>query len=177
MTNLLKITFLCTCLTFASCFGFRNLSMKQKADQLSKEKEYDKAISAYWEHIKNRERVPNRPEWENPYIYLLDIGDTYLEMNNVEEALKTYELAASHQVKDGYVNDRLRNIATWHENRGELDKAIEHLQKYRERDELLFDLMLNRLARKLVAEEEKAEKEAEATSTSTDGTVLKPTTQ
>lgn len=136
-------------------------TLRQKADAYSQEKKYEEAISAYREHIAQRAAVVDRPEWENPYIYLLDIGDIYLEMGDVERALATYESAATHDVKAGYVNDRLRYIATWYEEQGNLDKAIEHLQTYRERDELLFDLMLNRLARKLVAREEALEAEAD----------------
>jgi tetratricopeptide (TPR) repeat protein len=128
----------------------------------AKLKKYEEAIAAYREHIAERAAVSDRPEWENPYIYLLDIGDIYLQQGNVEQALTTYESAAEHDVKAGYVNDRLRYIASWYEEHGELEKAIEHLQKYRERDELLFDLMLNRLARQLVAREEAQEAETES---------------
>lgn len=155
--KLLKLLLLLSVFLFPACLGKRTLSMKQKADELSINKEYEQAIQAYQDHIKQRASIPNKPDWENPYIYLLDIGDIYLEMGMVEKALESYERAAQHDVKQGYVNDRLRYIATWYEEQGEIESAIEHLQKYREKDELLFDLMLNRLARKLVALEEAAE--------------------
>ena len=91
---------------------------------------------------------------ENPYLYLLDIGDIYLEQGQVEQALKEYELAEKNKVKQGYVNDRYRNVASWYEKKGELRKALEVLKKYRKKDVILFDLMLDRIAKKIVEIEE-----------------------
>jgi len=129
-------------------------SFRIKADDFSSKKKYSEAIQAYWDHINQRLAVQSKPDWENPYIYLLDIGDLYLEQNKVDQAMEAYLGAEKQGVKDGYINDRLRFVASWYEEHGELEKAIQHLKKYRERDELLFDLMLNRLARKLVDSED-----------------------
>ena len=86
-----------------------------RADKLSKEKKYEEAVKAYWDHINFRLSVKDRPVWENPYIYLLDIGDLYLEKGDVEQALYHYELAEKKRVKQAYVNDRYRYVASWYE--------------------------------------------------------------
>lgn len=132
-------------------------SQRSIASELSEQKRYDEAIQTYHEHIAKRLAVEERPDWENPYIYLLDIGDIYLEQGKVPEAISWYEEAEKRSVKQGYVNDRYRFVASWYEERGELEKAIEHLKKYRERDRLLFDMMLDRLAKALVKREDGTE--------------------
>ena len=143
-----------------SCVGVDD-SSRARADRLSKEKKYQEAIDEYWRHIEDRLAVSERPNWENPYLYLLDIGDLYIEQGNVGEALRYYELAEEKHVKQGYVNDRYRGVAAWYESRGRLRDAIEHLEKYQDKDPLLFDLMLDRLSRELVEQEEsKAKKSA-----------------
>lgn len=161
---ILCVSVLALCGTFLGCFQHQSgRSMREQADTLSKRQQYDEAIEAYWKHIRLREGVENKPDWENPYIYLLDIGDIYLAMSNFEKALETFELAETKGVKPGYVNDRLRYVGTLYEEQGELHKAIEHLQKYRDRDEILFDLMLNRLARQIVTQEEQHQEQLEVT--------------
>ena len=124
-----------------------------KADEHVKNKNYQRAIEEYWKHIAERLAIRDRPEWENPYLYLLDIGDIHLEQGDVAEALRHYELAEEKEVKQRYVNDRYRYIARWYEQHGELEKALEHLKLYRDKDPLLFDLMLDRIA-KLILERE-----------------------
>jgi tetratricopeptide (TPR) repeat protein len=138
----------------SSCILFEGESYKQQADELRKSEEYDEAISAYKKHINHRLKVNPRPDWDNPYIYLLDIGDIYLEQGQVEKALKQYEEAEEKGVKQAYCNDRYRAVALYYEERGELKKSLKILEKYREKDTFLIDLMLDRLARKLIAAED-----------------------
>jgi tetratricopeptide (TPR) repeat protein len=137
-----------------SCILFEEKSYKQQADQLRKSEDFDEAINAYKKHIEHRLNISPRPDWDNPYIYLLDIGDIYLQQGQVDAALKQYEEAEKQGVKQAYCNDRYRAVALYYEERGELKKSLEILQKYREKDTFLIDLMLDRLARKLIAAED-----------------------
>lgn len=153
---LLKYFTLISCLLCACNFKPTE-SNRAQAVSLSQQKQYDQAVAAYWQHIESRLAVKNRPDWENPYIYLLDIGDIYLEQDQVAKALESYLEAEQHGVKAEYVADRMRHVARWYEARGLLREAIEHLKKHRQRDEVLFDLMLTRLARQLVEQEDLTE--------------------
>lgn len=115
---------------------------------------YKELIKAYQNHIAQRLSVKNRPEWENPYLYFLDIGDIFLEQNQLEQALHYYHMAEEQGVKPAFVTDRLRHVARWYEERGDLHAALKHLQQHRERDPLLFDAMLDRLAREIIRQED-----------------------
>ncbi len=130
-----------------------NVSGRQKAAQLNQDKKYEEAITEYKKHIEARLAVKDRPEWENPYIYYLDIGDIYLEQDDLEKAMSYYKLAEINGVKQDYVNDRFRQVANWYESKGELEKALKHLEQYQDRDPILFDLMLDRIARKIAEEQ------------------------
>ena len=154
MINRLAIFLLCLFI-FSSCSGSNSRALAAK---YSKEKKYEEAIQEYRNHIQERLKVTSRPEWENTYIYLLDIGDLYLEQGNVEEALATYKEASEHEVKKSYIADRYRYVANWYANKGDIKSALKLLEKNREQDPLLFDLMLDRLARQLIKEEDNKEK-------------------
>jgi tetratricopeptide (TPR) repeat protein len=119
------------------------------AEELSSEGKHDEAIAAYQEHIANRLEVADRPEWENPYFYLLNVGDIELSRGNVDKALAAYEEAAREKVDLPLVADRYRAVASWYEEHGQLQKSLEILTKYREKDPLIFDSMLDRVAREL----------------------------
>jgi tetratricopeptide (TPR) repeat protein len=103
----------------------------------------------YREHISNRLEVADRPEWENPYFYLLNVGDIELKRGDVDKALAAYEEAERQRVDLPLVADRYRAVAVWYEEHGQLQKALEVLTKYREKDPLIFDSMLDRVAREL----------------------------
>jgi hypothetical protein len=98
----------------------------------------------------------NRPEWENPYFYELLIGDIYLSQGDAVRALDSYESSEKHGVHLTLVSDRYRSVAAWHETNGELKEAITVLTTYRDRDPLLFDAALDRVARALTALEDSA---------------------
>jgi tetratricopeptide (TPR) repeat protein len=119
------------------------------AEQLTSEGKHDDAIAAYREHITNRLEVTDRPEWENPYFYLLNVGDIELQRGNAEKALATYEEAEREKVDLPLVADRYRAVASWYEEHGQLENSLEILSKYREKDPLIFDSMLDRVAREL----------------------------
>jgi tetratricopeptide (TPR) repeat protein len=122
---------------------------RHTAEELREQGHFDESSTAYFRHIESRLQVPDRPEWENPYIYLLDIGDNHLAKGDVEEALRYYEKADAQGVDASYTTDRIRGVASWYEERGELKQAIALLKRYRERDELLIDMILDRLSRQL----------------------------
>ena len=143
-----------TLILLVSACGFTPVPHSENAKQYVKEKKYNEAISEYEKHIKERLEIKNRPDWENPYIYYLDIGDIYLEEKDPGNALKYYLLAKEHDVKPAYVSDRMRYLASWYEEQGDLKAAIIHLKKYRDLDPTIFDLMLDRIAKKLVKQEE-----------------------
>ncbi len=128
----------------------------RNAERYTREKEYEKAIQSYTMHMQERLDLKEKPEWENPYFYWLLIGDLYLKSENVKEALKAYELAENEKVSPGLISDRYRYVAHWYAERDKYDEAIEILTKYRDRDDLLFDLTRDRIARDMVSAEESA---------------------
>jgi len=137
----------------AGCVSLKGPEALNRADELTVEGRYDDAIAAYQEHIQDRLGDGNRPEWENPYFYLLNIGDIELKRDNPEKALARYEEAEQRGVALSLVADRYRAVATWHEERHELQKALEVLNTYRLKDPLIFDSMLDRIARELTQSE------------------------
>ncbi len=128
----------------------------RRADELTREGDYDEAISLYREHMADRLAITDRPSWENPYFYLLLIGDVQLGQNLPAQALATYQEAESHKVDPPLISDRYRAVGRWYEEHGERKKALEVLTAFRDRDSLLFDAMLDRIAKELTAEEEAA---------------------
>lgn len=69
-------------------------------------------------------------------------------------ALEIYKEAEQHKVEAGLISDRYRAVGRWYAEHGQLAKALEVLNNYRDRDSLLFDAMLDRIARQLTAQEE-----------------------
>ena len=129
-------------------------SIVEEAEELTREERYDEAIELYRNHISKRLTVADRPDWENPFLYLLAIGDLRLKQDNVDEAIALYEEAEKKGVAAPLVSDRYRGIAVYYESKHELEKAVEILARYRDRDPLLFDGMLDRLSKQIVAEED-----------------------
>ena len=123
------------------------------AEQFTTDEKHDEAIAAYRRHISNRLEVTDRPEWENPHFYLLNVGDIELTRGNVDKALASYEEAEREKVDPPLVADRYRAVASWYEEHGQLAKALEILTKYRDKDPLIFDSMLDRIARELTERE------------------------
>lgn len=150
--------------TAVSCVTINYGSVQlQEADRFFREGRYEEAIAAYRTHMQNRLQVTNRPRWENPYFYLLLIGDAHLGKDDPFTALENYEEAERHDVSETLISDRYRAVARWYEQRGELTAALALLRRFRDRDSLLFDAMLDRVARSLTAQED-AERQAAAKS-------------
>jgi tetratricopeptide (TPR) repeat protein len=144
----------CRTFFFAGPIRLGSHGYLQQAEELSRKGEYDRAIEAYRKHIDYRLSLEKRPAWENPYLYLLLIGDLQLQQGKVEEALSTYEEAEKKEVDLPLVSDRYRYVAGWYEKQGKLDEAFEVLTRYRERDPLLMDAVRDRIARQKVERED-----------------------
>ena len=54
----------------------------------------------------------------------------------------------------GLVSDRFRLVANWLANEDRKEEALELLNLNRHRDELLYDMMRDRIAREMIAREE-----------------------
>ncbi len=154
----LILCFICA-LMLGACerFGFRafgDYAYLEKAEEYSRQNEPDKAIEAYRKHKRYRLSLSDRPRWENPYLYLLMIGDLQLTQSKPEEALASYKLAEQNKIDPALISDRFRHLASWYESNGNFDAALSILTNYRELDPLLFDVMRDRLAKELVRKEE-----------------------
>jgi tetratricopeptide (TPR) repeat protein len=138
----------------------------RRAEELTREGRYDEAIVAYREHMESRLEVSNRPEWENPYFYLILIGDVQLSRGEPTAALTIYEESESKlascqdpeakKFHETLLSDRYRAVASWYAEHEQLEKALEILRRYRHRDTLIFDAHLDRVARALTEREQKA---------------------
>ena len=126
-----------------------------KAEEFSRQGKYPEAISEYELHMRHRLELKKRPEWENPYFYLILMGDLELLQDKSEVALQRYEEAEAKGVDSNLISDRFRSLAHWHETRGRLEYAVSLLKKRREKDPILIDAMLDRLSKQIVAQEER----------------------
>lgn len=151
LSALLFFMFACKPYGFVRVYKIGDNSALKKAEQLSANKEYEKAIEAYKQHIQERLKIKNRPDWEDPNFYYILIGDLYLAKESVGEALEAYDRAEKSGIDRMLVSDRYRSVALWYEQRKELDKALEILNRYRDRDQLLFDATSDRIAKEIVS--------------------------
>lgn len=149
--SILFVVFLSSC---RGIFGAGGSAILSHAEEYSRQGKTEEAIAAYNDHIEERLNDSGRPEWENPYFYELIIGDLYLKDGKVTEALASYELAETHKVDNTLISDRYRYVASWYEKQGDLPAAMEVLIKYRDRDSLLFDAVLDRMAKELVTKDQ-----------------------
>lgn len=131
-------------------------SKLSQAEELSRQGKYEQAIQAYQQHMQERLNYSGRPAWENPYFYWILIGDIQLGQGHVEEAIKSYQEADAQKVDAYLVSDRFRSVALWYEKQNQLAQALDFLSKYRSRDPILMDSMLDRLSKQLVQQEEQA---------------------
>ncbi|MFO0415922.1 MAG: hypothetical protein ACK5Y6_01420 [Pseudomonadota bacterium] len=126
-------------------------SLPERAEALTQDGKYQEAIELYQRHIEDRLATRSKPEWENPHFYLLKIIDLQLQMSDPQAALNTCKRAKELGVESTLISDRYRAIAAWHTERGELTQAFEVLKTHRQHDPLLFDALLDKLARKMTA--------------------------
>lgn len=138
---------------FGSPNGARSDTLR-KAEELTESGKFDEAIASYRKHISDRLAEPTRGEWENPYFYLLMIADVELKRSQPAAALVALKEAEDHEVDERLILDRYRVVAGWYEEHQRFDEAFALLTKYRERDPVLFDAMLDRVSRAMVAAED-----------------------
>ncbi len=130
-----------------------NIDLLHQAEDLTQRRRYDEAIATYRLHIEERLQDSSRLSWENPYFYLLRVGDIYLSQDMPQEALSAYIQAENEGIEKTLISDRLRSLASWYEQHNQLDKAFAILSEHRSRDPLLFDSMLDRISRALTKRE------------------------
>lgn len=121
------LTALSGCQPIFFTIGLGSATHLERAEALSSDGRYEEAIEEYRMHIDHRLALENRPDWENPYLYYLIIGDLELNRGRPEEALRAYEAAESRGVDAPLVSDRYRYAASWFERRGELERALEKI--------------------------------------------------
>ncbi len=111
----------------------------EKAEEAEKANQYNVAIENYKKHIEFRNN-DRKPPKENPYFYLLMIGDLYLKNEEPIKAKDTYLEAIDKEVSKALCAERIRNIAKYYSEKNDYEKAFETLEEHRELDPLLFDL-------------------------------------
>lgn len=148
----LKVFTVTALLACSACHSLSTESWLHRAEELSSNERYEEAIVAYREHIDDR-LAAERPEWENPYFYLLKVGDLQLAMEQPEAAVGTFAEAERQQVDLDLVSDRYRSVAHWYLDHGKPHQAFDLLKTHRQKDSLLFDALLDQVGRSLVERE------------------------
>jgi hypothetical protein len=92
------------------------------------------------------------------------MGDVELRRGDPEAALRLYTQADQEQLSSSLVADRYRALAAWHLDHGQFEKALDVLKAHRARDPLLFDAMLDKVAKEMTRREESSAKTAIAKS-------------
>jgi tetratricopeptide (TPR) repeat protein len=145
-----SIFYIIVFLFLTSCTVFeRTPSSAVLAKEAVDKKYFLDAIELYHQHIKERLRDDNRESWENPYFYLLLIGDIYVEIGDFKSALDSYEEAKNNQVDKQLYLDRIRFIAEKLEEKGEIQSAFDLLNNHLSEDPLIINELLDKLSRKL----------------------------
>lgn len=132
----------------SGCFwGNHHLDHLHNAEEFEKENRFDDAIAEYRLHMDSIKEREHKETWDNPSFYRLKIGDLKLQKSLPEEALQEYLLAEKEGIQSESISYRIREVAKWYRDKDELDKAFELLSSYRSRDPLLFNALLDDIAR------------------------------
>lgn len=153
MKKLLSIVFGFFLIFLGSCGIIRfakRPSHARLAAQYRGEKRYEEAIREYQEHIASRLGDSRREPEENPYFYLILVGDIYLEQANTARALESYLEAKSKDVEPQLIVDRIRRVGRAFHDAKKYREAIELLKKYRALDEFGFDLDIDENLKEIV---------------------------
>ena len=127
---------------------------RRSAERLQREGKYQEAVLEYERHMEERLKARHRPDEENPYFYLLYIGDCYLELGEEKTALAKYLEAREHGIPDTSLTDRLLRVANWYGARGRYEEALALLEKYREIDPLILESQLDTFSKLVVQRDE-----------------------
>jgi len=156
-TLILIILFFLSILSLNSCStNFRYYL--DKAETAEENKNYSSAIQFYKEHIEFREKDRKAPK-ENPYFYLLMIGDLYLKSEDPVNAEKTFVEAIEKDVSKPLCAERIRRIAKYYSKNNSYDEAFKLLELHRELDPLLFDLDKDNLHKEFIALNQETEEQ------------------
>jgi len=82
------------------------------------------------------------------------MGDVELRRGDPNAALELYTQADREQVTSGLVTDRYRSVATWFLEHKQFERSLEILKAHRSKDPLLFDAMLDKVAKQMTRQEE-----------------------
>ena len=149
--NIIVILFISSLLLSGCSTNFRYYL--EKAEAAEQSKEYSKAIGYYNKHIEFRNN-DSKPPKENPYFYLLMVGDLYLKNEQPIEAKDTYIKAIDKEVSKPLCAERIRNVAKYYSEKNNYEEAFIILEKHRELDPLLFDLDKDNLHKEYVSTQE-----------------------
>ena len=147
LLNFILLSYLATQLI--SCSS-QQKSYIESAEAAKQDHKYQEAISYYQKHLEKRLEAKKRPEWENPHIYLLDIGDMHLAINQPELALKKYLEAQNKNVRKELIADRIRLVASYYKENNQTETAIALLEAHNDLDPELHNLILDRMAKEIV---------------------------
>ena len=102
----------------SGCFDLYSGSEQlRQAEELTRQERYDEAIVIYRAHMEERLAIEERQEWENPYFYLLLIGDVQLGRGEPAAALEIYQEAEQHKVEAGLKNFKSRSTKSMESKR------------------------------------------------------------
>jgi len=101
-----------------------------------------------------RIRTEGRLAGENPYFYLILIGDLHLDLDEPKKALQNYLEAHSRSVAHELVVSRIRRVALYYSERSNYAAALNLLATFRELDAEIFDATIDRIHRESVKSEQ-----------------------
>ena len=159
--SLLLMFLLFGCSVFAPNKPSGFSSLAKQADQARKAGDCDKAIPLYREHLHRRLKDSKRPKSENPWFYLILIGDCLVDQDKEDVAVSVYLEAKEKKVLPELVADRFIRISERMTSNNRFSEAMRFLKKHREIDELLFDARIDEIHKRMVAMEEFPVKEVE----------------
>lgn len=154
--GLIQLTLLlASLLTGTACGLFTKIpTVLESADAARKDGRFEEAISLYKQHMQQRLETSWKIKNENPYFWLLTVGDVYLEAGDPVKARQAYDLARENNVEVPLLVDRYLTLATWYKDHGDSKEAIAILTEYRSLDTLLFNGELDAISKELVAQED-----------------------
>lgn len=138
-----------------SCGIFTKMpTVLESADQARKDGRFQEAIQLYKQHLQTRLNTSWKIKNENPYFWLLTVGDVYLQAGDPVKAQLAYDQARTQNVDLPLLVDRYLSLATWYKEHGNTKEAIAILTEYRSLDTLLFNGELDTISKELVDKED-----------------------
>ena len=137
-----------------ACLFLRTVSHADTARELAAEGKYQEAIASYERHIESRLKDKDKPADENPYFYYLLIGDTYLKLDDPNNAQRYFTLAKQNQVDTPFLSDRFRQLAYWYSDKRNYKEALHLLETHRALDEINFDYAIDEIHKAMIAAED-----------------------